>query len=325
MQVRMEKKNLMPMKPFGFLKAIKQRFRRKSLTSSSHAPEPEVGMDPPRNPTLLTNLKRALQSSPELVQNKLMSSTSTLSSRLSSPTRSSLESSQRSNGNSAHIMDINSRTTVLFEPTRARKQSTFPIRQASDVSFTRPLRQTRSLADCVVQSPIYLPIITVTTPEDDERYVLFSPKSEEPDHLHLAVPTLGGRNWPHPAGPWLRAPEDINPLASKDCYRLSNDTLVRWPAGRSAPPRLMTDAEREAIALVQQINLNLEMAQSALYSRLQPHSLDQWVDDVDDEEYDDEEEEFTTWSQQDNQLYHRFPVVVSDNEDYDIETIEMIE
>lgn len=323
MQVRMEKK-LVPMRSFGFLKAIKERFRRKSFTSS-HAPEREVGTEPPKNPTMLTNLRRALQSSPDLVQNKLMSSTSTLSSRLSSPTRSSLESSQRSYGKFAHTMDINSRTTVLFEPQRARKQSTFPIRQASDISFARPLRQTRSMAECVAQSPNPLPTITITTPEDDERYVLFSPKSDEPDRGHLAVPTQGARNWPHPAGPWLRASEDINPLASKNSYRLSNDTLVRWPAGRNAPPRLMTDDEREALALVEQINLNLELAQSALYSRLQPPSLDQWAEEFDDEEYDDDEEEFTMWSQQDNQLYHRFPAVVSDNEDYDIETIEMIE
>ncbi|EGG02067.1 uncharacterized protein MELLADRAFT_110455 [Melampsora larici-populina 98AG31] len=305
--------------------AIKQRFQRKSFTSSSDAPEPEVGMEPSKNPTLLTNLKRALQSSPELVQNKLMSSTSTLSSRLSSPTRSSLESSQRSHSNFARIMDINSRTTVIFEPMRGRKQSNFPLRQASDMSFVRPLRQTRSLAECAVQSPNLLPTITITTPEDDERYVLFSPKSDEPDHCHLAVPTLGSRNWPHPAGPWLRASEDVNPLASKHSYRLSNDTLVRWPAGRNSPPRLMTDDQREAIALVEQINLNLEMAQTALYSRLQPPCLDEWAEEFDDDEYDDDEEELTTWSQQDNQCYHRFPAVVSDNEDYDIETIEMIE
>ncbi|KAG0151568.1 hypothetical protein CROQUDRAFT_504589 [Cronartium quercuum f. sp. fusiforme G11] len=282
------------------LKRLRQCLQKKPSIEKQKLPLIET-----KNSNLMNNLKRAFQSSPELSNNnnnnKFMSSTSTLnSSHLPSPTEPSLESNPSSySSTSLNTHENPSTTIVLFEPIRVRKPFIFPLRtNTSELAFPLPLQKSRASYENMTQtsSPFLVPIITLTSPTDDHQYALFCPKALDPNPQSLCVPVRASRNRPHPFGPWLRTVGDAHLRTPDEILRLSGDALVGWPVSRSLPPRLMTDAEREAIMLVEKIQRDLEIAHHTFHSHFDhqpwvPEFSEEIDDDDDDDDDDDEEEE----------------------------------
>lgn len=294
----------MTQKGLNLIKSIERRFRKPNNPQSKPQPSTEKNLGSELKPTSRKSvLRRAwLQATPVNVPHQFMSSTSTLVSP--TPTELSLDASKPASVTSvaSQASISTSITTVLFEPVRARAHKvfmTFPTRKPAELGFVLPLRKTRSMADLSAARASIVPTITLTSPSDEADYALCLPRGWETSTDCLAPPSRAARHWPHPFGPWLRVERQADGIESPG--RLTDDRLLNWPVEAPLPPRLITDAQRKTIALVEQISLNLDLAQHALHSRFdvswkyvtEEEDDDEDDDDEEDDEDDDDDEGYT--------------------------------
>lgn len=196
-------------------------------------------------------------------------------------------------------------TEVLFSPSKGATNSgdgrklkfRFEFRKNKSVD---QLRSTRNAA-------YKMPVITLTTPGDEQEYILHRPIPLVLCKKSLSVPTRSysneytsgtskfcAKSWPHPAGPWLRpsASEEYALYLKSDRsdflkgWRLGTGKVIGWEPGWmealgiTLPPQLPTEQDLNKMALVQQISMNLDRAQNALYGTLD----EGWDEEMEDDE-----------------------------------------
>ncbi|CAH7670396.1 hypothetical protein BY996DRAFT_6421024 [Phakopsora pachyrhizi] len=182
-------------------------------------------------------------------------------------------------------------TIVLFEPPKSlpghryNSRARLPFQINNFVVKRR--KSTLELSTRENNRQSYLPTITLTLPEDDNLYYLTRPCPLIPKSTHLQIPAqapsakfrdLAPKRWPHPAGPWLRPEIDRGPNHSTIQFeafapgsRLADGSVIGWEPddfeamGVYMPPKLLSEQDRQTIALVEQIATSLDEAQEALY------------------------------------------------------------
>ncbi|PLW14297.1 hypothetical protein PCANC_06331 [Puccinia coronata f. sp. avenae] len=305
-----------PQKAGKMLKSIKQRLSGASGKTSSKITQSN----------LLGNLKRAIQSTPDLLKTRdghyehfspppfsqripehfpSVESRSTCSSKSS---EMECVVSSPANFQRDDLRGWNQpmpSEEVLFSPSNDAIKAAVPEKN----KFKFALRKKKSLVDPQrIQEPTFsLPMITLTTPDDEQIYVLHRPTPPISSHTFLAVPNrscprnniseppyISAKKWPHPAGPWLRpTTSEENVYKTKgdqatwqEGWRLGNGNVIGWDPdcmdalGISFPPQLPTEQDLKTIALVEKISKSLDQAQDALYGSLQ----EAWDTGMDEDE-----------------------------------------
>ncbi|MBW0497998.1 hypothetical protein O181_037713 [Austropuccinia psidii MF-1] len=214
---------------------------------------------------------------------------------------SSVSSSFTKPGRSVELTKSIQATKVLFSPLKS------PNFSRSKLPFHFPIKKTKSVGEFQTAGTApTLPMITLTPPEDEHVYVLYRAIPPIISNNLLSVPTRPAyrfstrfydksKKYPHPAGPWLRPINYQDYCFKTGCEeknwrngsRLGNGKVVGWNTsftqvlGVPLPPQLPNEHDLERLALVEQISLNLDEAQKALYGNLH----ESWDVESEEEEY----------------------------------------
>ncbi|OAV89140.1 hypothetical protein PTTG_12526 [Puccinia triticina 1-1 BBBD Race 1] len=294
-----------PQKAGELLKSIKRRLKGVSGKTSNKITKSN----------LVTNLKRAIQSTPDLLkmQGGPYERSSPLRPSLSQDMLGELplpEPTQATAPQSLETESIASSPTavqfshsqekakpmpqeeVLFLPPKDDAKSPKSNKMKLKLSLGKSRLPTEYPE--VEEAVVNLPMITLTKPDDEQIYILHRPTPPILTHKLLAVPNratasiselpkVSAKQWPHPAGPWLRpTTSEENKFKAKsdqamweEGWRLGTGAVIGWDPeymealGIDLAPHLPTEQELEAIALVEKISRSLDQAQDALFGSLQ--------------------------------------------------------
>lgn len=313
-----------PQKAGKMLKSIKQRLSGASdKTSNKITPS-----------NLVSNLKHTVQSTPDLLKIQQepydrafpsplpQHATRELPHLESTPTSSSKSLKMNCVASSPGCMQSSylpeerakpmPAEEILFSPTKESFKSPKP--KKIKINFALGKKKRLSDSSGVGEAAPNLPMITLTTPDDEGIYVLHRPTPPISSQPFLAVPNrscptantseprkVSAKKWPHPAGPWLRptSPDEYlvksknDQLTWQEGWRLATGRVIGWDAesmdalGIAFPPQLPTEQDLKTIALIQQISNSLDQAQDALYRSMEV-DWDLDLDDDDDEKMMDE-------------------------------------
>ncbi|KAA1104042.1 hypothetical protein PGT21_008405 [Puccinia graminis f. sp. tritici] len=197
---------------------------------------------------------------------------------------------------------------ILFSPTKESFKSPKPKKMK--INFALGKKKRLSDSQGIGEAALDLPMITLTTPDDEGIYVLHRPTPPISSQPFLAVPNrscstantseprkVSAKKWPHPAGPWLRpsSPDEYlvksknDQLTWQEGWRLATGRVIGWDPesmdalGIAFPPQLPTEQDLKTIALIQQISNSLDQAQDALYRSMEVD----WDSDLDDDDDDE--------------------------------------
>ncbi|KNF03835.1 hypothetical protein PSTG_02928 [Puccinia striiformis f. sp. tritici PST-78] len=270
---------------------------------------------------IVCNLKRAIQSTPDLSKQPSSLSRNSLDGTpiLKPNFHASTQSSTAMDGvlsSPGYIIQHGTTAPVieevLFTPLKEPIKSVGRTREKLKLKFI--LRKKKVVESQEVEestAPTSLPMITLTTPEDEQIYILHRPTPPISSHTFLSVPsssistsTISGprkpppsaKRWPHPAGPWLRPTSSeeyefktqSDQLTWQEGWRLGTGKVIGWDAedmhalGICFPPQLPTEHDLKTIALVEQISKSLDQAQDALYGSLE----NEWDPEIGHDEYE---------------------------------------
>jgi len=300
------------------LKSIKQRLSGASDKTSSKS----------TNSNIVSSLKRAIQSTPDLLNmqdERYEHFSSTKLAKHTPPHFHTLEFPKFSSGKSSAMEPlVSSPATLLKGFPRERKTPPMPAEEVlfspsndaaragapgkMKIKFALKKKKLLAYSQAVSKPPTsHLPMITLTTPDDEQVYVLHRPTPPISSHTFLAVPSsscppknisetpkVSAKKWPHPAGPWLRlTTSEENEFKTKSghstCqggWRLGNGNVIGWDSdcmdalGISLPPQLPTEHDLKTIALIEQISKSLDQAQDALYCSFP----EQWESGMDEDD-----------------------------------------
>ncbi|KAA1123684.1 hypothetical protein PGTUg99_027261 [Puccinia graminis f. sp. tritici] len=306
-----------PQKAGKMLKSIKQRLSGASDKTSNKITQSN----------LVSNLKRTVQSTPDLLKIQQEPYERVCSSPLSQnatgklpplqPTPTSSSKSLKMNCvasspgcmQSSYLQERRAKPMpaeeILFSPTKESFKSPKPKKMK--INFALGKKKRLSDSQGIGEAAPNLPMITLTTPDDEGIYVLHRPTPPISSQPFLAVPNrscstantseprkVSAKKWPHPAGPWLRpsSPDEYlvksknDQLTWQEGWRLATGRVIGWDPesmdalGIAFPPQLPTEQDLKTIALIQQISNSLDQAQDALYRSMEVD----WDSDLDDDD-----------------------------------------